>query len=100
MAPSEDGYSGFQGRDSAGMLLGDRLRQHGVERIFVGGLATDYCVKQTVLDGLSQGFKVMVIGDAVRGVDLNPNDSVQALKEMSEAGAVMLAGIENLHVTG
>lgn len=100
MAPSEDGYSGFQGRDSAGMLLGDLLRQHGVERIFVGGLATDYCVKQTVLDGLSQGFKVMVIGDAVRGVDLNPNDSVQALKEMSEAGAVMLAGIENLHVTG
>jgi nicotinamidase/pyrazinamidase len=82
------------------MLLGDLLRQHGVERIFVGGLATDYCVKQTVLDGLSQGFKVMVIGDAVRGVDLNPNDSVQALKEMSEAGAVMLAGIENLHVTG
>jgi len=88
MAPSEDGYSG------------DLLRQHGVERIFVGGLATDYCVKQTVLDGLSQGFKVMVIGDAVRGVDLNPNDTVQALKEMSEAGAVMLAGIENLHVTG
>jgi hypothetical protein len=42
----------------------------------------------------------MVIGDAVRGVDLNPNDSVQALKEMGEAGAVMLAGIENLHVTG
>ena len=77
-----------------------RMIEHGVERIFVGGLATDYCVKQTVLDGLSQGFKVMVIGDAVRGVDLNPNDSVQALKEMSEAGAVMLAGIENLHVTG
>ena len=61
MAPSEDGYSGFQGRDSAGMLLGDLLRQHGVERIFVGGLATDYCVKQTVLDGLIQGFKVMVM---------------------------------------
>lgn len=95
----EDSYSGFQGRDSSDALLGDLLRQHGVERIFVGGLATDYCVKRTVLDGLAQGFKVMVIGDAVRGVDLNPDDSVEALKEMSAAGAVILAGTENLHVS-
>lgn len=92
MGSSEDGYSGFHGRDSVGTLLGDLLRQHGVERIFVGGLATDYCVKQTVLDGLSQGFKVMLICDAVRGVNLNPKDSEQALKAMSDAGAVMLAG--------
>lgn len=100
LGADEDSYSGFQGRDSSGMLLGDLLRQYGVERIFVGGLATDYCVKQTVLDGLGQGFKVMVIGDAVRGVDLNPDDSVEALKEMSAAGAVILAGTENLHVSG
>jgi nicotinamidase/pyrazinamidase len=96
MAASEDGYSGFQGRDSAGMLLGDLLRQHGVERIFVGGLATDYCVKQTVLDGLSQGFKVMVIGDAVRGVNLNADDSEKALGDMRAAGAAMLPSIDAL----
>ena len=63
------------------------MRARGVERIFVGGLATDYCVKHTVLDGLKQGFKVVLLEDAVRGVNLDPDDSNRAIEEMSRAGA-------------
>ena len=58
-----------------------------VRKIFVGGLATDYCVKHTVLDGLKRGFKVVLLEDAVRGVNLKPDDSEQAIEEMVRAGA-------------
>jgi nicotinamidase/pyrazinamidase len=64
-----------------------------VDRIFVGGLATDYCVKHTVLDGLKEGFKVTVIEDAIRGVNLKPDDSRQAIAEMLRAGAEIAKGI-------
>lgn len=94
----EDSYSGFQGRDASGNMLGELLRRSGVERIFVGGLATDYCVKHTVLDGLKHGFTAVLLADAVRGVDLNPNDSNQALTEMSAAGAITLVGFDELRV--
>lgn len=82
----EDSYSGFQGRDERGIGLSDLLRTMGVERIFVGGLATDYCVKHTVLDGLKEGFKVVLLEDAIRGVDLQPGDSERAITEMVRAG--------------
>ena len=88
----EDGYSGFLGRDSSGRSLAALLRDCGVDRLFVGGLATDYCVKHTVLDGIQEGFRVMLIGDAVRGVNLNPGDSEQAIEEMSAAGAIVVRG--------
>jgi len=94
----EDGYSGFQGRDSSGAPLAELLRERGVEVIFVGGLATDYCVKHTALDGIRQGFRVVLIGDAVRGVDLNPNDSARAVKEMSDAGGLTLGSFDDLHL--
>jgi nicotinamidase/pyrazinamidase len=87
MGSDEDGYSGFLGRDDSGAQLADLLRQRGVERIFVGGLATDYCVKHTVIDGLKQGFKVVLLEDAVRGVNLRPGDSKQAIEEMLRSGA-------------
>jgi nicotinamidase/pyrazinamidase len=87
MTPDEEGYSGFDGRDNKGTRLADLLRARGVERIFVGGLATDYCVKHTVLDGLKQGFNVVLLEDAVRGVNLDPDDSNRAIEEMSRAGA-------------
>jgi len=87
MGPDEEGYSGFEGKDDQGTSLADVLRANGVGRIFVGGLATDYCVKHTVLDGLKLGFKVTVLRDAVRGVNLNPDDSDRALAEMRQAGA-------------
>ena len=82
-----DSYSGFEATDAAGTGLAERLRGLGVERIFVGGLATDYCVKFTVLDGLKEGFKVTLLEDAIRGVNLRPGDSAQAIEEMVRAGA-------------
>ncbi len=83
----EDGYSGFEGEDAAGVKLADLLRNRGVERIFVGGLATDYCVKFTVLDALKEGFKAVLIEAAMRGVNLQPGDSERAMAEMLRAGA-------------
>lgn len=92
-APDEDGYSGFDGR-GAGGTLEEMLREAGVERIFVGGLATDYCVKHTVLDGLKRGFKVVWLEDASRGVDLQPGDSARAASEMIAGGAKKAASLE------
>ena len=77
-----DGYSAFDGTD-----LAQQLRAEGVEEVWVGGLATDYCVKQTVLDGLQEGFKVRVLTDAIRAVNLNPGDGERAIEEMRAAGA-------------
>lgn len=87
MAPDEEGYSGFDGKDGNGAGLADLLRARGVERVFVGGLATDYCVKETVLDALRHGFKAVLLEDAVRGVNLRPDDSERAIAEMVSAGA-------------
>jgi len=95
--PDEEGYSGFDGRDDQGTSLADVLRKRGVERIFVGGLATDYCVKHTVLDGLKQGFKVTVLKDAIRGVNLKPDDSDRALAEMRQAGAEVTESMPSAH---
>ena len=78
------------------MPLSQLLRRLGVGQIFVGGLATDYCVKQTALDGVKEGFKVAVLGDASRGVNLNPDDSEKALMEMRAAGVKMLASLAEL----
>lgn len=98
MAADEDSYSGFQGKDDAGTPLAELLNGLGVKRIFVGGLATDYCVKQTVIDGLKEGFAVVLLGDAIRGVNLNPDDSEKALGEMRAAGATTLSSIDVLSI--
>ncbi|MFQ5850988.1 MAG: bifunctional nicotinamidase/pyrazinamidase [Candidatus Binatia bacterium] len=87
MDPEEDSYSGFQGRDAHGVRLAELLCQRGVERLLVGGLATDYCVKSTVLDALREGFKVVLIKEAIRGVDIHPGDSDRAIEDMIRAGA-------------
>ncbi|HXD32607.1 MAG TPA: isochorismatase family protein [Pyrinomonadaceae bacterium] len=78
----EDCYSGFDGTD-----LALQLERLGVKEIWVGGLATDYCVKQTVLDGLKEGFRVKALADAMRPVELQPGDGEQALSDMRDAGA-------------
>ena len=90
MAADQDSYSGFQAANSSGTLLADLLRREGIERIFVGGLATDYCVKHTVLDGLKQGFKVVLLADSVRAVNLRPEDGAVAIDEMVRAGALRI----------
>ena len=78
----EDCYSAFDETDFA-----LQLQRLGVEELWVGGLATDYCVKNTVLDALKQGFKVKAITDAMRAVDLKPDDGERAIEEMRNAGA-------------
>src|SRR4030095_1642914 len=92
--PTKEGYSGFQATDASGSGLAELLRRKGVERLFVGGLATDYCVKHTVLDGLKEGFKVTLLVDAVRAVNLSPDDGDRAIDEMTKAGATTVAGFE------
>jgi nicotinamidase/pyrazinamidase len=78
----EDNYSAFDGTD-----LAARLRSRGVEEIWVGGLATDYCVKNTVLDGLKEGFTVKALANAMRPVELEAGDGERAIEEMRRAGA-------------
>jgi nicotinamidase/pyrazinamidase len=84
-APDQEAYSGFQGTS-----LAEILRDRGVERVLVGGLATDYCVKATALDARREGFEVIILEDAIRGVEVNPGDSDRALDEMRQAGCAIL----------
>ncbi|PYS41723.1 MAG: bifunctional nicotinamidase/pyrazinamidase [Acidobacteria bacterium] len=79
---SADGYSGFDGTQ-----LAQLLREQDVEEVWVGGLATDYCVKHTVLDALHEGFRVKALADAMRAVNVNPADGTKAIEEMRSKGA-------------
>ncbi|HEY3039903.1 MAG TPA: nicotinamidase [Pyrinomonadaceae bacterium] len=81
----EDSYSAFDGTD-----LALQLHRLGVEEVWIGGLATDYCVKNTVLDALKEGFRVKALGNAMRAVDVNPGDGARALEEMAKAGAEII----------
>ena len=81
----EDQYSAFDGTG-----LADILRERGVTELLVGGLATDYCVKNTVLDALREGFKVRALTEAMRAVNLQPGDDARALEEMRRAGAEII----------
>ncbi len=81
----KDAYSGFEGTDLAALL-----KKAGVDRIVVCGLATDYCVKATALDGLRAGLKVVVVEDAIRGVDVQPGDAEKTLAELQKAGASLV----------
>lgn len=90
----EDGYSGFTVRDLATGTdvrtpLHERLLDAGVSRIVVVGIATDVCVKATVLDGVELGYDTTVIAEATAAVELEPGDRSQALAEMAGAGAVV-----------
>jgi len=87
MHPDEDGYSAFQAVDSGGNEFTHLLNTFSIKELFVGGLATDYCVKWSVLDALKFGFKVMLLADAIKGVDLKPKDSEAAIEEMVSLGA-------------
>ena len=89
-ATAPDAYSGFQGTGLAGWL-----REHGCRRLFIGGLATDYCVLQTVRDALAEGFEVRLLRDAVRPVDVEPGDGARAEQAMIAAGARAI-GFESL----
>lgn len=85
--PEDDGYSAFEAADPRGGALADVLREENVRTLYVGGLATEYCVRASVLDGLKKGLDVVVLLDAVRGIDVQEGDVVRALDEMLRAGA-------------
>ncbi|MBM3356947.1 MAG: nicotinamidase [Betaproteobacteria bacterium] len=78
-----DAYSAFSGTD-----LARDLRDRGVKRLLVGGLATDYCVLNSVRDALKEGFSVLLLTDAIRAVNVKPGDGERARREMEQAGAV------------
>jgi len=86
-----DAYSGFGGTD-----LADRLTNAGVTRVYVGGLATDYCVLHTVLDARAAGLEVIVLADATRAVNVAPADGATALRRMRDAGATISSSAELL----
>jgi nicotinamidase/pyrazinamidase len=93
--PAIDSYSGFYDnghRQATG--LGDYLRGKGVTDVYAAGLATDYCVKFTVLDALELGFETHLIADACRGVNLQPDDVKKAIEEMRLAGAKIILADE------
>ena len=83
----DDGYSDFE---STNLDLAGYLREQEVGELFICGLATDYCVKETVLDALRHGFKTVVLADCIKAVDVYPGDGAQALQEMQEHGAIIL----------
>lgn len=85
--PKKDGYSAFEAVDAQGKNLESILTELGVREIFIGGLATDYCVKSSSLEAVKLNFNVTVLTDAIKGVDLKPGDSQSAIKEMIEKGA-------------
>ncbi len=87
MDPERDDYSALSALDAEGTSLSGFLRKEGIRSLYICGLATDYCVRQTALDGLREGFGITVLADAVRGVDLSTGDSERALAEILAAGA-------------
>jgi nicotinamidase/pyrazinamidase len=95
-SPDRDAYSEFEGTDESGRTLDEALKSHGVNRVYVAGLATDYCVKATALDALKLGYETFVISDAVRAVNLDPQDGKRALEEMKQSGAHLVTSDEIL----
>jgi nicotinamidase/pyrazinamidase len=85
--PDRDAYSAF-----ADPALADDLRRRGVRRVWVGGLAEDVCVRASVLDALKEEFEVHLIADAVRPVNVRPDDGRRARREMRDAGCVVEGG--------
>ena len=83
--PDQDGYSAFETPD-----LNQQLREAGTRRLLIGGLATDYCVLNTVLDGLKLGHEVFLLKDGIRAVDVHPGDGKRAMEEMIRRGAMVI----------
>lgn len=88
--PKKEAYSAFQGT-----TLDEHLRETGAQRLFIGGLATDYCVLITVRDAIKRGYAVCLLMDGIRAVNLKPDDGRKAEEEMIRLGAVSIR-LENL----
>src|SRR5919106_1493866 len=87
----DQGYSGFEKS-----TLADALRERGVDKVYVTGLATDYCVRASAIDAAKEGFDTTVVEDAIRAVNVEPDDGVRAIADMREAGAKVTTSNEVL----
>jgi nicotinamidase/pyrazinamidase len=87
--PDKEAYSGFQGTELAHIL-----REKGVKRVVLCGLATDYCVRATAHDALREGFEVIVLEDAIRGVEVNAGDCQRTIEGLLQAGAQMVVSAD------
>ena len=83
--PEKDAYSGFDGTG-----LAAELKKRKINRLYLAGLATDYCVKQTALNALKLHFEVFVLTDLIRAVELEPGDAERALTEIKQAGGMLI----------
>jgi len=83
--PAKEAYSVF-----AGTGLADKLKKKGVNRVFIGGLATDYCIVTSVLDAVKLGFEVVVLMDAIKGINVNPGDVDKAIVDIVTSGAIQV----------
>lgn len=87
--PDEDGYSAFEGKTKDGKNLTDVLKECKIDEIYIGGLATDYCVKASAVDAVKNGFKTFLLLDACRAVNVQPNDGNRALEVMKNVGVII-----------
>ena len=87
----DDGYSAFEATNKN---LEEFLKENKIDELYVCGLATDYCVKATVLDALNKGFKAFVLTDCIKAVNVNPDDGEKSLKEMEKNGAILIESKE------
>ena len=92
--PEQDNYSAFEGMTAEGLLLEQFLEARGIKKLYIGGLATDYCVKATAVAGLFLGKKVTVLLDAIAGVDMAPGDSDRALELLRQEGAEFMRAVD------
>ena len=99
-SPDKDDYSEFAGKDERGNSLDEVLRRNAVKSIYVVGLATDYCVLETVLDGLKYGYEVYAVTDAMRAVNVKPDDGEKALRRMEANGAHLVTSREVIDLAG
>ncbi len=96
MDPEVDAYSCFQGLMADGQSFVGWLEKEGIQRLVIGGLATDYCVVRTTADARRLGYEVVVLEDAIRAVDLAPGDGDRAIAEMRRAGGTIAAAAKVL----
>ena len=87
----QDAYSEFEGADDNHRSLDEYLKSRGVRRVYLAGLATDYCVRATTLDALRLGYETYVVTDGVRAVNVRPDDGAKALAEMQAHGAHLVS---------
>ncbi|MBN1467140.1 MAG: bifunctional nicotinamidase/pyrazinamidase [Fusobacteriaceae bacterium] len=97
--PEVDSYSGFFDNGKKFKTnLDDILKKNEIDTLYIGGLATDYCVKYTVLDALSLSYKVFLLTDCIKGVNINTDDSDKSIEEMKQKGAYLINSKEILNI--